>query len=842
MGLLFLNAFKGLKKKKIQMLGIIIMVILSSAIYTAMNTALDRIEDRYKKYLNTQAVEDFSFSLKVDYDKDFTKAEIEDLKKNELKDLPKEQMQVINAYQMSLGIDNFPNKADLHKYVAYIMQSTGALNTKLDDKVKDAKTKYDFSYQIEKAKISTEEKFIYKAMVYNKDAKLNIPYLVDGKMPEAEDEITLLPAFARENKIGIGDIYSIGSKEYEVVGFAYAPDHIYPMLSFNSPIFDERYNSIVYMKNDTFENFSGIKEVAYVAKFNDDKKQLEIDEMKQMFEENKDIEFSMMTVARKARIQMLEMEIANDRLFAEYFLYLLLGISVFIIVVVTKKRIEDEKLQIGVLKALGYRSMQIAISYLVYPLVGAIIGGTIGYFIGIYMHEFITTLLVSYFNLPVDGFVFSLKYLYVSVGIPALVLSLLTFIISMIMLRHKPLYLLKEGSNLKVNFFNRFISKITRGFSFRTRFKYSLASRSLGKLFIVTLTSFCCGLLLVLILIGMNLFSSMIMSTFNGLNFDYMVSYANTKEGKSKTEDYIFEKSLVVDKVLKQDLEDEEKYTEEVPKREDFKVTLDGVEPKMKYMDVTDKEGKKILTKLKEENSIIINKNVKEILEVEIGDKLIFKNEDDGKEYALKIIGVQESFMGSAGYMEREKMSQIYGLENAYNKKYTKLEKYGNMSDLDKKELDEITGIFGVSDLKRNMETQMEASNAIIYVIIGFASFMALIIIAVIANIVIEENKKTISLMKVMGYENKRISAVVLNIYTPFVIVAYLASIPVMKGILVLIIKTLTKDLDFAIPIELSMFKAAVGLVGLLIAYYGAIFASRKVLNKVPLATALKRE
>ncbi|MEG0220985.1 MAG: hypothetical protein RR702_01160, partial [Clostridia bacterium] len=109
MGLLFLNAFKGLKKKKIQMLGIIIMVILSSAIYTAMNTALDRIEDRYKKYLNTQAVEDFSFSLKVDYDKDFTKAEIEDLKKNELKDLPKEQMQVINAYQMSLGIDNFPN-------------------------------------------------------------------------------------------------------------------------------------------------------------------------------------------------------------------------------------------------------------------------------------------------------------------------------------------------------------------------------------------------------------------------------------------------------------------------------------------------------------------------------------------------------------------------------------------------------------------------------------------------------------------------------------------------------------------------------------------------------------
>ena len=47
MKLLFLNALKGLKKKKVQMLGIIFMVMLSTAVYTGMNSAIDRLEDRY---------------------------------------------------------------------------------------------------------------------------------------------------------------------------------------------------------------------------------------------------------------------------------------------------------------------------------------------------------------------------------------------------------------------------------------------------------------------------------------------------------------------------------------------------------------------------------------------------------------------------------------------------------------------------------------------------------------------------------------------------------------------------------------------------------------------------
>jgi putative ABC transport system permease protein len=119
---------------------------------------------------------------------------------------------------------------------------------------------------------------------------------------------------------------------------------------------------------------------------------------------------------------------------------------------------------------------------------------------------------------------------------------------------------------------------------------------------------------------------------------------------------------------------------------------------------------------------------------------------------------------------------------------------------------------------------------------------MALIIIGVIANIIVEENKKTISLMKVMGYDNKEISSIVLNIYTPFVIVSYLLSIPVMTNLLKLIMKAIAGDTGMSIPISISPALAMLGLVVLLIAYFVAISISRVVLNKVPLSVALKRE
>lgn len=834
MDLLFLNALKGLKSKKIQMIGIIFCIILSTGIFTAMNMALDRMEDRYHNYLKEQNVEDFAFVPKMDLSTAYTKQEIEDLKQNELKDIPKEQMEIINYYQMTIGMGNIPNKDALYSATEMIMNNYGATYDKVKENIKETEKKYDFTASSEVSKIITNEKYLYKAIPYSKDKTVNVPYLIEGTFPENNDEITVLEGFAEKNNLNIGDKYKIGDKEYKIVGFAYSPEHILPIISFNRPIYNEKTDVILYMNEDTYNEFSGIKETVYVGAFNDTQKINNIEELVEIFKDDKNIELSPLSAIRIMRVNALELEISTARTFAEYFLYLLLGISVFIILVITKKRIDEERLQIGVLKALGYKSIGISFSYLVYPIIGSLIGGIIGYTAGIFLQDILANLYLGYFNLPISGFVIDFKYLVMAILIPMVVLSLLAFLISMFMLRKKPLQLLKEGSNLKVNIFSRAVSFLTRKLPFKSRFRYSLASRSISKLFIVTLTSFCTGLLIVLILIGINMFSSMINKTFVGLEFDNMVSYSTVQYGTSDTEDLVYDVTFKLDSINKNG------NISKIERKNDYDVTISGIDDKLKLMEMTDENGKNISDKLVNDNDIIINTNISENAGVNIGDILIFKYED--KEYEYKVSGILDSFMGNQAYIKKSSLNEITEKDNAYNKKFTNDSKYANMSSLDKTELDNIAGIFSISDIKENMQSQMQTSNASIYFVIGFAAIMALVIILVIANIVVEENKKTISLMKVMGYKNKAISSVVLNIYTPFVIIAYLLAIPAMKQILTFIVSILTKDMSYAIPIEFSITKMLIGLVALLAGYYLAIFISRKSLNKVPLSVALKRE
>ena len=56
------------------------------------------------------------------------------------------------------------------------------------------------------------------------------------------------------------------------------------------------------------------------------------------------------------------------------------------------------------------------------------------------------------------------------------------------------------------------------------------------------------------------------------------------------------------------------------------------------------------------------------------------------------------------------------------------------------------------------------------------------------------------------------------------------------------IVSVLAGDMEITIPITLEPSLAIIGLIGLLVAYYIAVALSRRVLNKIPLAVALKRE
>ena len=846
MKLLFLNALKGLKKKKIQMFGIIFMVMLSTAVYTGMNSAVDRLKNRYYNYLDEQNVEDISLSVNIDYLKDIKESDIDYMLDTSLKDITESEKDIVLKYKQLLKNPYFD--VNIIYNVKNIFDKYNALNQIEMKKLDNLKEKYDFYYELEYSKIVQNKKQLIKVIPYNKDKKINKIYLLKGKLPTHEKEITMLEAYAKKNNLKIGDKYKINDIEYKIVGFTYAPDYVYPLISISMPIFDEKNNNIVYVYNDDYNNITGINDNSYAIKYNfktDRKFEISVgqeentssefnDPILKIFNEKDNVSMDVNTALRITRVGALQLEFASDRLFAKYFLYLLLLISVVIIVVITKKRIEDERLQIGVLKSLGYNKYSIATSYLVYPILGSIIGGLLGFMIGVLVHEPIASVLRSYYTVPLSNYVINFDYLKTSILIPMILLSILSYLIAIIMLQKKPLSLLKEGSNLKVNFFSKLVNKFTRILPFNLKFKYSLAFRSLGKLFIVTITSFCTGLLITLILIGSNLFNNMIDKSFSGINYKY-IAYFNSIysfDNKDESSEYILSTTLELDKII--DKNNKEKKIEK-----DTTITINVIDKESKYIKLLDENNKNIINKL--EDGIILNKNAKENLKLEIGDRIKVKYKDLTLEY--KIVDFNEEYMGITGYVKREDLATKLNVDkNSYTTIYSNNNKYNEMDKLTKEEAEKITYLLSVDDLKENINKQMDRFNGSIYIVIFFASLMTLIIIAVIANIVVEENKKTISLMKVLGYENKRISNIVLNIYTPFIIIAYILSVPVMISILKLIIKAIVGDIGVTIPISIDPLISLLGLIGLLIAYYVALFMSKKILNKIPLAVALKRE
>ncbi len=848
MGLLLLNAFKGLKKKKIQMLSIVLLVTLATGIYIAMNTSLDRLEDEYYNYIDKQNTEHISFEVALDLKSDVTTNDLDKFK-DKFESLTMEEQKIIDYYYELLKY----NKTDLIDYnykelIISILSKTGVTRDIERKKLDKLKEEYDFEYEYQEAKTLQINEINTKVMPYLKDKKINIPYLVEGSFPTKENEITMLPAFARINKIKINDEYKIDDKIYKVVGYAYAPDYIYPMVSYSQPIFDEKKNNIIFMYRDDYDKIVGILDNTYSLTYNGDFSRVfeisvgnEEDKIEnkrmEMFDKGQ-VFLSANSVVRMARIGALQLEFVTNRNFSTYFLYLLLGISIFIILIITKKRVENERLQIGVLKALGYNRYSIALSYLIYPILGSVIGGLLGFVIGYLFNEPITSMYMSYYNVPLSNYHIDLSYLKLSILTPLVMLSILSYIIAIIMLNKKPLKLLKEGSNLKVNILSKLVNKLTKPLPFDYRFKYSLASRSLGKLIIVSLTSFATGLLLVLIIIGFNLFNKVLSATFDGIKYKNLVILNSLyyNDNMSDNEDLI----LNVDGVIKTAKRNQENLSVKKDKKE-VEISLSGIDNKVNFFDVLNTNEDIITSSLKDSDGIIINRNLSEQLGYQIGDEL--EIDIYGKLIKYKIIDISSENMQYIGYVNRIDISKKLNLQGiAYNQVYSNDKKYDNLNKLDEVEKDKIAYILNTHELRDNIMKKMDNFNYTIYIIIFFASFIAFIIIAVIANIIVEENKKTISLLKVMGYKDRKISSIILNIYTPFVIVSYLLAIPVMINLLKWIVSLLVADMNMTIPITLSFSEALIGLIGLLIAYYIAVFLSKKVLYKVPLAVALKRE
>ncbi|WP_342273820.1 ABC transporter permease [Spiroplasma endosymbiont of Phycita roborella] len=163
----------------------------------------------------------------------------------------------------------------------------------------------------------------------------------------------------------------------------------------------------------------------------------------------------------------------------------LLAVVIFITTLIVKKAIQHGQVSMGILKSIGYKTWQITISYLAYPLLTLLIAIPIGWIVGLVIQVYLTEIFNTLFVLPYNVFNFDVVPLFISIVLIIGFITVVTLLTAFRLLKRDPLFLIKKDSDLALGVPKSRASKFLQN-NFRLRFLLSLSKTSWKKILVTS--------------------------------------------------------------------------------------------------------------------------------------------------------------------------------------------------------------------------------------------------------------------------------------------------------------------------------------------------------------------
>lgn len=232
-------------------------------------------------------------------------------------------------------------------------------------------------------------------------------YLYDGNDIQDDHDILLNIEFMNLNGLEIGDTVEIihNGKEdtFTIVGSVMSPEYVYLMKDEQEFIPDKKTFGFGYISLDMMNALTNSNHTYNDLVITLDKgvqfKDVEYELMDKL-EANGLI--SLIEKSDQLSYSMLDIELESVEKMATSIPLVFLLMVIAILYLTLKRVIEQERMEIGMMKAFGYMDSQILIHYLVYGLIVGLIGGLIGCVFGYFLADSLLTLYLEYFLLPID--------------------------------------------------------------------------------------------------------------------------------------------------------------------------------------------------------------------------------------------------------------------------------------------------------------------------------------------------------------------------------------------------------------------------------------------------------
>ncbi|WP_412031743.1 ABC transporter permease [Metamycoplasma buccale] len=405
---------------------------------------------------------------------------------------------------------------------------------------------------------------VYNSIAYSDAgsylAKVNYGYLSKNNKEVYRGDLTeyLKDPIKMERLLkSLPDKYKVkvNSIEYLIIGTEMTADYLYPVVNESNLQVDTKNQSLVYVNTKGFDRMRSayptfaIKEYALIRAKRNAKGKFETNQtpkdLKEKFNNiiNKVNSGSWNKVYLKNETDYLNPErsirvttvrtfvktIENVTIYSVLLLILLVGFIVYFII---KRYIEARNKVIGILRAQGYTTKEIAISFCAYGWIPTAIGTLVGYFTGLALQGKIMNVFSSYWTHQTNVIPFHWLAMIFTVIIPLLLMSLLIYVITRISVRRKPTELMSGLVEVNISNLGQKISSIFRRWSIKYKYIISMALNNFWKMFSLFLAFSTTSLLSMFFLSSNNVFSKLINQTYKNRNYKYKLDLETpTTEG-----------------------------------------------------------------------------------------------------------------------------------------------------------------------------------------------------------------------------------------------------------------------------------------------------------------------
>lgn len=464
------------------------------------------------------------------------------------------------------------------------------------------------------------------------------------------------------------------------------------------------------------------------------------------------------------------------------------------------RMVEEQRIEIGTMKALGYDRFAIAAKYLGYALLATVGGSIVGVLIGEKILPFIIIYAygILYQHIPEILVPYAWSYA-IQASAAALACTMLATLFACYKeLGEQPASLMRPPApKIGKRVFLEHVTFIWKRLSFTWKSTVRNLMRYKKRFF---MTIFGIGGCMALIVVGFGLRDSIYEIA------DIQYEEIQTYDGSAYLQENVTEEDREnLDTFMKED-SDIERYMDAYmmnvtlehgsDEHDAYLTILADPDKSEEYFSFHDRISKEEY-RLSDHGAIISEKTAK-LLNAEVGDTIRLKDEENGS-HELTIEHICENYMGHYIYMTPSYYEEVTGAEPEYNcilfqtdESFSKEE----MEEAGEKIVarDEVLSVSYMHDIEKQLDDMLGSLNLVIVVLIVSAGMLAFVVLYNLNTINITERQRELATLKVLGFYDREVAEYVYRENILLTLIGVLVGVGLGKVLHLFIIETVEVD------------------------------------------------